>query len=284
MTDTRPTMRTQLGVLMLSIAMLLAFLTFGAAPEADAQSGNPCPHYSIQDVFDDPNGNWDGDLVRNSDELYNGLNPCLLDTQTFCGSGGNALCLYPTYVYYGYADACTTAINGSPNGDYDGDGVSNAVEQANGANPCHHPCPNPSGVDVALNPNGSWDSDGISNAIEVSQGTNPCNGYYYNPCPSYTHYQVNAMPSLDWDRDGITNAEEVRRGYNPCQITTLPHVTVTYTQTHTTTYTQTHRLPHVVRTYQPPAPKPRAVCPVNYPYYHSGNGKCYANPVGPQFQ
>lgn len=294
MNEARPTMSKRLGVLALSVAMLLTFLTLGAAaPEADAY--NPCPNYSIQDVFDDPNGNWDGDLVNNSDELLNGLNPCHLDTQNFCGGGGNVLCHYPptTYVYYGYTythhDPCAKAIADSPNGDYDGDGVSNSIEVANGANACSKPCPHPTTADLAVDPNGDWDGDGFTNAIEVNQGTNPCSHYYYNPCPSYTYHQVNTMPNHDWDNDGIKNAEEVRLGYNPCQYNTrpnptpqrLPHVQVApqTSTTHTHTYTHTHRLPHVVRTHVPAVP----VCPANYPYLHPTTHKCHANPVRSQF-
>ena len=90
------------------------------------------------------------------------------------------------------------------------------------------PWPHPTNADLALNPNGSWDADGISNAIEVWQGTNPCDGYTYNPYPYYSLAQVNGMPTLDWDRDGVRNADEVYRGTNPCQFNSLqplPHVT-----------------------------------------------------------
>lgn len=300
MNDSRPTLARRLGVLVLSVAMLLTFLTLGAAtPQADASS--PCPNYSVQDVFADPNGNWDGDLVNNSDELLNGLNPCHLDTQAFCGSGGNALCNYPTHVYYGYVytttshhvDPCAHALRTNPNGDYDGDGISNSVEVANGANACRKPCPHPTRADLAVDPNGDWDHDSYTNAVEVNQGTNPCSHLVFNPCPGYTYHHVNSMPNHDWDGDGITNAEEIRLGYSPCHINTrpapsptpqrLPHVEQAAPQAstpHTTTYTQTHRLPHVVRTYVAPPPP---VCPVNYPYLHPTTGKCHANPVRPQF-
>lgn len=296
MNESRPTMSKRLGVLTLSVAMMLTFLTLGSlTPEADASG--PCPNYSIQDVFDDPNGNWDGDLVNNSDELLNGLNPCHLDTQNFCGSGGNALCNYPTYVYYyghtygHHTDPCNQAVSSSPNGDYDGDGISNEVERRNGANPCKKPCPNATHADLALDPNGDWDYDSLTNAIEVNQGTNPCGSQYYNPCPSYTYHQINIMPGYDWDGDGISNAEESRLGYNPCKVNIrpsptpqrLPHVAYVAPTpapvTHTHTYTHTHRLPHVVRTHVPAPPR----CPANYPYLHPSTHKCHANPIRPQF-
>ena len=262
------------GLLVLSAALLAAMLVFAPTPVAQAYS--PCPAYSIQDVFDDPDSNWDNDQVRNADELYNGLNPCKVDTNEFCSGGGNPLCIYPTYTYSYYPTACQTAINTSPGGDYDGDGISNSTEVRNGANPCAHPCPHPTGIDLALNPNGSWDNDGISNAIEVSQGTNPCNGYAYNPCPYYSLYHVDHMPGYDWDNDGVSNRNEVYRGTNPCVYNApIPHVVV-YQQ-------PTQRLPHV-NTPAPQvvhvAPTPvRPACPAGYPYYHPDTRLCYANPV-----
>lgn len=264
------------GALVLSVMMLVSFLIPAPAAEASS-SASPCPHYSIQDVFDDPSGNWDGDQVRNSDELYNGMNPCIVDTAEYCSGGGNPLCYYPTYSYVSYSTACQSSINAYPNGDYDGDGITNAVEVRNGANPCAHPCPYPTGADIALNPNGSWDNDGISNAVEVNQGTNPCDGYRYNPCPHYSQYQVNAMPGLDWDGDGVTNSTEIYNGTNPCIFNAVKYVQyVPYTPT------VTQRLPHVttVNRYVY-VPVVRPTCPSNYPYYHAGNGLCYANPITP---
>jgi hypothetical protein len=275
----------------LTTAMVMSLLITVAAPEASA-SGNPCPNYSIQDVFDDPNGNWDGDLVRNSDELYNGLNPCLLDTQQFCAGGGNPLCLYPkahTYVYVEYVSPCQRSVNAYPNGDYDGDGIANATEVRNWADPCSKPCPHPTNADLALNPNGDWDGDGFSNAIEVSSHRNPCSSYLANPCPHYTTYQLNAMAHHDWDNDGINNATESVRGTNPCQYNAtvthvpqqrtrltnrLPHVSATQTTTHTHTHTHAHQ-----RTYVQPQRPSTPACPHGYPYYHPTTRLCYANPI-----
>jgi len=270
-----PTLMTRLGVLVMSTVMLVTFIVPLQAQEAEASS--PCPHYAIQDVFGDPNGNWDGDLVRNSDELYNGLNPCIVDTGAFCAGGGNSLCLYPTVTYTTVSSRCAASVNAFPNGDYDGDGISNYVEVQNYADPCKYPCPNPTNADLALNPNGSWDNDNISNAVEVNQGTNPCDGYQYNPCPYYSDYDVRAMPGHDWDGDGISNSEEVRRGYHPCKINIIRNVIQVQ---------RTDRLPHVVtntvhNVYRAPVPKAVApVCPAGYPYYHRGNGLCYTTPVG----
>jgi len=277
MNTTGPSFLAKLGAIALSSIMLMALLVTMAAPEASASG--PCPWYGIQDVFDDPDGNWDGDQVLNGDELYNGLNPCIKDTNEYCAGGGNPLCIYYTYVYVPYQTQCQISTSAYPTGDYDGDGISNRLEIANYADPCTKPCPHPTNADLSLNPNGDWDNDRISNALEVSQGTNPCNAHAYNPCPHYTYYQLQRSPLQDWDLDGTNNSTEHQRGTNPCQY----NAPVTYynpaPKKHVPT---THRLPHVARTYVPkPAPKPVVIptCPHGYPYYHAGNGKCYANPV-----
>lgn len=277
-----PSTLTKVAALALTTVMAMTFLITVATPEASAWD-NPCPNYSIQDVFDDPNGNWDGDLVRNSDELYNGLNPCMLDTQNFCAGGGNPLCLYPQahrrgHGYVKHLTPCQRSVNAYPNGDYDGDGIANATEVRNWADPCSRPCPHPTNADLALNPNGDWDGDGYSNAIEVAGHLDPCNSYSTNPCPYYSTYQLNAQAHHDWDNDGVNNATESVRGTNPCKYNaTITHVPQQRTQT-------TNRLPHVTsttqRTYTQPQQRPTTpACPYGYPYYHATTGLCYANPI-----
>jgi hypothetical protein len=261
------------------VSLLVPMLVSAPAGEASTVSSSPCPQYSIHDVFADPSGNWDGDQVNNSDELYNGLNPCIVDTTIYCASGGNPLCTYYTYLYIGHSSQCQQSVDAYPTGDYDRDGIPNADEVRQGANPCAHPCPYPTNADLALNPNGSWDSDGISNAIEVSEGTNPCSGITYDPCPNYSLAQVRAMADLDWDHDGIANAIEVRQGTNPCHfnsIQRLPHVT----QQSTNRLSHVNNMPHTV--YVAPNP-PTPLCPHGYPYFHQDNGLCYANPVRPSY-
>jgi len=265
---------TKVLVFFLITLMFGSVLILGQAPEASA-SDNPCPNISIRDVFNDPDGNWDGDLVNNSDELFNGLKPCLADTAEFCAGGGNPLCNYPV-LRTGFSNPCIASINAFPNGDFDNDGVSNSVEIRNGANPCTHPCPNPRNVDLALTPNGSWDNDGVSNAVEVNQGTNPCDGFAFNPCPYYSTYQINYMPGYDWDGDGFTNLVEYRNGTNPCVFNSRTIVKVVPAPV-------VVRLPHVdvVPTPIPVfvAPQPTVICPTGFPYYHPGTNLCYANPV-----
>lgn len=272
----------KLGGALLGAFMLLTLVV--PAPTADARhhGSTPCPNYSIQDVHNDPNSDWDGDTVSNSDELYNGYNPCIRDTGAFCAAGGNALCRYPNYVVVPVNNACNNAVATNPNGDYDGDGIANATEVRNWANPCSHPCPNPTNADIALNPNGDWDGDRVSNAVEVSRGTGPCvinsATYYtrdYNPCPYWNHAEARAMPNLDWDGDGWTNAYEVANGWSPCTAN-YTHIQAKPKPAPYVSHVQTKRLPHV--NYTPPK-LPAPVCPQNYPYFHKGNGLCYANPV-----
>ena len=259
------------AVLLILSGVMLAVLTVPSAAGAqdyyyiNAPKTNPCPHFSIQDVFDDPNGDWDHDHVTNSVELYNGLKPCVADSSTFCASQPT-LCT----VTHNHTSTCASGhwtwngVNANPNGDWDNDGVSNRTEALNGANPCDHPCPNWTATDVALNPNGSWDNDGISNAVEAWQGTNPCSGHYYhNPCPHWTAKDVHSMPGHDWDGDGVSNRNEVKQGTNPC-------VKDVYVVVYPTPKPKPHHN----------TPPPGYKCPVGYPYYHSGTGLCYVHPVG----
>jgi len=259
MEQSRPTTRAIFGIVALSMAMFFALLV--PAPTADAAaSGNPCPHFSIQDVFDDPNGNWDGDQINNSDELYNGLNPCIVDSASVCNPGGNPICNYPVYANHHYLEVVRAdTVN----------------------NPCHR--------STFLFPLEDYDRDGVINQHELNAGTDPC---VYNapalvqPCPHYNVHQVTAAPHYDWDGDGVSNLVEWRRGTNPCV------APVVYQQP-VTVYVQprTHRLPHVANTLptatvqrtrplrSAPVVQTVAACPAGYPYAHPSNGLCYANPV-----
>lgn len=267
-----------LFVMVVSTMMLLTLVV--PTPAAEASSGyTPCPHYSIQDVFDDPHTDWDNDGVGNSDELYNGLNPCIVDTASFC-SGGNTLCRYGRYGHHGhyghnyhyrahYVSPCQNAVSTNPYGDYDGDGFSNVVESRNHANPCSKPCPNATNADLALNPNGDWDGDGQSNALEVSNGSSPCNSYdtyrLHNPCPYWNQSQRTFQAYLDWDGDGIYNINDA----SPCTYNARVHYPAPQVQTQ-------RQLPHVSNnTYTPTS----YTCPAGYPYFHPGNNRCYANPT-----
>jgi len=259
-----PTRRAVFGIVMVSIAMLLSLLIPTQPAEASLFSG-PCPSYSIQDVFDDPNGNWDGDQVKNSDELYNGLNPCLVDTADFCSPGGISICTYAhRYTHGRYVTRVQKDIVN---------------------NPCHR--------SAFTRPHDDYDRDGVTNQAEIAKGTDPC--IYNAPvhvvvqaaCPHYTVTHITNAPHYDWDGDGVTNMVEYRQGTNPCVF----NGTVVYQAPRVRTTTVIHRLPHVVNTYTPPQRQvvrplttplrsvPARVCPAGYPYFHPANGQCYANPI-----
>lgn len=258
---------------------LIAVMLIASPQQADAQTtAAPCPSYSIQDVFDDPSTDWDKDRVNNKDELYNGLNPCLYDTDDFCGTGGNVLCRYGAYGTNVPTSLCYSTswswadVNANRYGDWDKDGITNDAEARNGLNPCVHSCKNVTRTDVNLNPNGSWDRDGVSNRTEVQQGTNPCNGYDFNPCPTWSTYHIDYMPTSDWDNDGITNADEIRRGFSPCTTDIIFGTLDPLPDPEATT-------PAVTTTSPVQVSPSAAVCPTDYPHFHAGT--CYANPVIP---
>lgn len=247
-----------IGLLLVTAAALLASVLMAAPAEATgnehyyyySHASGPCPSWSIQDVLDDPGGDWDRDRVSNADEIYvaGGLNPCRYDSTKFCELQPASCTGYARNRVYHRRPVVTicsggywnwNAVSASPSTDWDADGITNLAEANAGANPCTKPCPVTYQIDVALNPWGDWDGDGRSNVDEFHAGTDPCryNGYVYTrPAPRVT-----------------------------------------------TTTTTTQRLPHVggpapTVTYTPPAPTVNP-CPAGYPYYHSENGQCYANPV-----
>lgn len=274
--------RTTLTLLGVSVLLMSALVT---APSADAQQSavgsNPCPNFSIQNVFDDPNSDWDGDRVTNLVELNNGMKPCQADGDQFC-LVAPSLCLK----VYTPAFSCATtpwtwaAVNAAPNADWDNDGVSNIVEARNGANPCVHPCPNPTQIDLILNPHGSWDNDGISNNVEVSLGQNPCSATVYQPCPNWTTADISAQPNADWDRDGVSNRDEYYWGTNPCSaratIVTPTRVVPTYRYvavTPTVLPAGYRSVPYVI---QPPAGRS---CPTRFLYYNPATLSCTSRPV-----
>lgn len=266
------------------LAVLVTLLTPGNAEASVAlHSGSPCPNYALSDVYADPDGDWDHDRLSNRDEIfYATLNPCIKDASTYCSQTHTSWRCLPEYkkthhgsyyVNYHYAYGCTSSghwywssVNYHPHGDWDGDGISNYTEAAKGANPCAKPCPHAKSIDIALNPHADWDGDHRTNATEQAHRTDPCSANSFNPCPHYSHHHVNLMPSADWDGDGVHNRNEVYYGSNPCVAGSV-------------------RLPHVVHVAPTPPPvihtiTPGYQCPYGYPYYHPGNGLCYANPIG----
>ena len=250
------------------------------APQAEAQGAtttNPCPRFSIQNVFDDPYSDWDRDRVPNGVELNNGLKPCQADGDQFC-LDNPSLCIKYTVTFSCNSSATWSwnAVNAEPNGDWDRDGVTNNVEARNGANPCSHPCPYPTQVDLLLNPNGDWDRDGVSNTVEVSLGQDPCTATIYQPCPNWTNAAVAAQPNADWDRDGVSNRDELYYGTNPCQAPTVviaPPVVPTYRYYPVVVVPPYRGVPYVE---QPPA---GYYCPAKNRYYNPATRSCGTRPV-----
>lgn len=255
---------------LLLIALLAAVIPLLSTSDA-AASPNPCPSYAIDDVHADRQNDWDKDRISNHNEIYvTGTNPCTPDVG-YCLKYPNDCLPAPASSSCPKGHLFWHALHADPHGDWDHDGYTNTYEIHNGANPCKKPCPNFTYADVLLDPFGAWDSDNQTNLLEWQRGTNPCNGREYNPCPAWSQYQVDYMPGLDWDNDGTSNSVEVKAGTSPCH--RAPKVVVNQV---TTT-----RLPHVTQIVPTPTPVVSATtCPPGYPYFHAGNGLCYANPVG----
>jgi len=265
MTTTDQTVPTQGGapkrrrravqLLIIAAAMIAPLLITGGTAEAHDHRhhhyATPCPNWSIDDVLNDLDGDWDRDTVTNGDEVFHspGLNPCKHDSTHFCKTASKycdkfrhvrgKLC-HNGHWYWG-------AVNANPHGDWDHDGITNHHEAKHGANPCVRPCaPTAYHIDVDLNPHGDWDRDGRSNLHEVRHRTNPC---VHNPAP-----RIHATPAP------------------------LPHVGGNNTHTHNNTTTHSH--PHTgSHTHITPQAPVAPTCPHGYPYYHPHTGKCYANPI-----
>jgi hypothetical protein len=271
----------RLGTAVILIAVAMAVSMVVTAP-ADANTGHtyssnsgPCPHWSIQNVLDDPDSDWDGDRVSNVDEVYvaGGLDPCKHDSAKFCGLQPQYCYNYTStdyyydsyyYGYYGYYDPYYHGgVYYEPYGDYYYVYVPKVATTCAGGHWTWS--------QVNAHPYGDWDGDGVSNYTEAINGADPC----VAPCPTAYYVDVNLNPYGDWDHDGRSNQYEVHVGSNPC----VAH-TYHYTYTHTYTQSTPQQLPHVggpgatgVNSYDP--------CPAGYPYYHPQNGQCYANPIKP---
>ena len=145
----------------------------------------PCPAYSIEQVLEDPTGDWDRDRATNVDEFFNNGDPCQFDVdasedvELLATAGGPC----PAY--------SLSLVLEDPTGDWDRDQVSNVDEFYNQADPC-----------VADASTG----DLSTAAIPVAAG----------PCPVYSVDLVNADPMGDWDGDTATNSDEFYNSGDPC--------------------------------------------------------------------
>ena len=161
------------------------------APTASASDSGVCPSFSIDDVYADADGDWDGDRASNLNEFFNNSDPCLFDakaTTLIAQSGGDLTTpLADQCLSYGIDEVLADA-----DGDWDGDRISNATEFYNSLNPCDYdildtfqaaalpaatgvtPCPSYSVTDVYDDPSGDWDLDGQTNIAEFDSTSNPC--------------------------------------------------------------------------------------------------------------
>lgn len=268
------------AAILIATAMALSVLVTAPADantgHHDSPSSGPCPNWSIQDVLDDRDSDWDGDRISNVDEIYvaGGLDPCVYDSSEFCGAQPQYCYEYPSahhydpyygyvdpyyYEYYGYYDPYHYyhpyhTVYYDPYGGYYFVYVPKVFTCSGGYW---------SWSQVNAHPHGDWDGDGVSNHREAAHGANPCSA----PCPNADFVDVLLNPNGDWDHDGRSNHYEFQTGTNPCVAAS------------------------VFYTHPVPDPTPHAAiatdkddynpCPAGYPYYHPENGQCYANPVKP---
>ena len=126
----------------------------------------------------DPNNDWDGDRASNLDEFYGNGNPCL----------------------------------------FDGDATATQISETNA--PAGGPCPDFSSEAVMAEPNGDWDGDRVSNSDEFFGNSQPCvfeaelatssdDRVAVGPCPGYSAPDVLADPDGDWDGDTATQHRRV---------------------------------------------------------------------------
>ncbi|MGZ0230558.1 MAG: hypothetical protein ACKVKO_11485, partial [Acidimicrobiales bacterium] len=87
-----------------------------------AQAGGPCPSYSLIDVLDDPNGDWDGDRATNVTEFYDLGDPCIYEAAIDGEDAGEPAATGPCPSY------SLTEVLADPTGDWDGDTATNADE------------------------------------------------------------------------------------------------------------------------------------------------------------
>jgi hypothetical protein len=179
-------------------------------------------------------GDPDGDGLTNVREYAAGTDPHNAD------SDGDGL---PDgwEVDHGLDPNSTTGNNG-PDGDFDGDGLTNTEEYSLGTNPNNadsdgDTLPDKWEVDHGLNPTsasgtngagGDADADGLTNAQEFADGTNPTNpdsdgdglpdgwevGYHLDPNSANGANGANGDP----DADGLTNVQELAAHSNPTAV------------------------------------------------------------------
>ncbi len=151
----------------------------------------------------EPDGDIDGDGITDNIEATLGTDP-----NDPCSNN------------YTAAELCAFIIN-NPNSplataDCDNGGKSNIVECTNGANPLSATDDNP----VTTEPDGDFDGDGITDNIEATLGTDPndpCSNNYTAAelCAFITNNPNSPLATADCDNGGVINSVECARGSSP---------------------------------------------------------------------
>ena len=121
-------------------------------------------------------------------------------------------------------DVTPDAVYDDPTGDWDGDGISNAIELYNELDPCQADAlgaaPRQASaaqagagvpVAVAAAPEPSASPAAPAAPVAPAQAEAP-----KNPCPNYTAADVLADPNGDWDKDKASNTIEFYNQQDPC--------------------------------------------------------------------
>jgi len=145
-----------------------------AAVASGAQPATgPCPEYSLALVLEDATGDWDGDRVTNADEFYNQGDPCVAE------------------LVGGTDDPVAPVAQG--------------------------PCPDYSLALVLEDPEGDWDGDTVSNADEFYASGDPCEFSAENA--STETPEEEALRKLNEALNGGLNAQNNNGGDSPVEVT-----------------------------------------------------------------
>ena len=156
-------------------------LTYGSDPtQFDTDGDGLSDSAEVLTYHTDPNNpDTDGDGLTDLQEALRGTNPLLKD------SDGDGL-LDPWELAYDLVATNAVGSQGA-DGDPDGDGVTNADEQAKGTNPS----------------NADTDGDGLADGVEIANGLDPLSG------------EGVGGPAGDLDGDGVSNGDEIAAGTSP---------------------------------------------------------------------
>ena len=138
----------------------------------DPSIGDPCPDDDEDNCLNNPEGDFDGDGVKNSEDV------CPEDNPDSCPAGdldGDGVA--------NEDDACPLdADDNCDEGDIDGDGILNAADV----------CPLDPANNCLANAEGDFDGDGVKNGDDACPTDNP-----------------DSCPAGDLDNDGVSNADDI---------------------------------------------------------------------------